>query len=158
MSGLRAWFDTRSLREKRLILVMLALLALTLIWYGIIRPIGDALASERARHATAVIRLGEAKAAVAAIRAAERNRPPPLTGAFADAVRARAADAGFALASLDQDGPNRVRVSIQSARPAALTPWLARLEAAGVLVDAATLTNNGDRTVAVQLTLKARGS
>ena len=158
MTALRAWFETRSLREKRLILVMLALLVLTVIWYGIIRPIGDALSAERARHAAAVIRLGETRAAVAAIRSVERNRPPPLTGSFADAVRARAAEAGFALASLDQDGPGRVRVSIQSARPAALTPWLARLEAAGVLVDAATLTNNGDRTVAVQLTLKARGS
>jgi general secretion pathway protein M len=158
MTALREWFDGRSLREKRLILVMLALLALTLIWFVVIRPIGDALASERGRHADAVIRLGETRAAVAALRGLERDRPAPLTGRFADAVHARAADAGFALATLDEDGPNRVRVSIASARPTALVPWLARLEANGILVDAATLTNNGDQTVGVQLVLKARGA
>jgi general secretion pathway protein M len=88
----------------------------------------------------------------------ERDRPAPLTGRFADAVRARAADAGFALATLDEDGPSRVRVSIASARPAVLVPWLARLENAGILVDSATLTNNGDQTVGVQLVLKGRGA
>ena len=157
MSSLRAWFDSRALREKRLILVMVALLALTIVWYGLIRPLGDGLSDARARHADAVIRLGETQASVAAIRDIDRHRPPPLTGTFADAIRARAADAGFALTSLDEDGSNRVRVSIQSARPAALVPWLARLENAGILVDAATLTDNRDRTVGVQMTLKARG-
>ena len=33
---------------------------------------------------------------------------------------------------------------------------IARLESAGILVDAATFTDNGDRTVGVSLTLKAR--
>lgn len=158
MTAWRAWFDGRALREKRLILVMLALLALTLVWYGVIRPVGDALSSARGRHADAVIRLGETQARVEAIRDIDRHRPPPLTGSFADGVRARAADAGFALASLDQDGPDRVRVSIQSARPAALIPWLARIENAGILVDEATFTDNGDRTVGARLTLKARGA
>ncbi len=158
MIGLRAWFDGRALREKRLILVMLALLALTLVWFGVIRPLGDALSSARERHADAVIRLGETQARVAAIRDIDRHRPPPLTGTFADAIRARAADAGFALASLDEDGANRVRVSIQSARPAALVPWVARLETAGILVDTVELTDNGDRTVGVRMTLKARGA
>lgn len=150
------WFTTRSLREKRLILAMLALLALTVVWFGIIRPLGDALASERQRHADAVVRLGETAAQVEAIRAINRLRPAALTGAFADAVRARADAAGFAIASLDQDGPSRVRVAIAGARPAALVPWLARLEGAGILVDSATLTDKGDRTVSVQLVLKPR--
>ena len=151
-----AWFHARSLREKRLVLVMLALLALTVIWYGVIRPLGDALSSERQRHADAVIRLGATEAQVEALREIGRLRPAPLTGTLADTVRARAADVGFAIASLDEDGPGRVRVGIAGARPAALTAWLARLEAAGILVDAATLTDKGDRTVGVQLVLKAR--
>lgn len=154
---LPAWFETRSLREKRLLLVMAALLVLTLVWYVIILPVGDALSSARARHADAVIRLGQTEDRVDAIRAIQRQRPPPLTGSFADAVRARAAEAGFVLASLDEDGSDRVRVGIQSARPAALLPWLARLESAGILVDAVAFTDNGDRTVGVAMTLKARG-
>lgn len=151
------WFNTRSLREKRLLLVMVALLALTVVWFGVIRPIGDALSSERQRHADAVVRLGATAARVEAIRDIARARPAPLTGSFADAVRARAADAGFAVASLDQDGPDRVRVGIAGAKPAALVSWLTRLEGAGILVDSATLTDKGDRTVGVQLVLKARG-
>lgn len=158
MTALFRGWENRSLREKRLILTMLALLALTLVWYGVIRPLGDALSSERARHADAVIRLGTTEAQVAAIREADRNRPPPLNAALVDTVRARAADAGFTLASLTQDRPTRVRVAIQSARPEALVPWLARLESAGILLDGATFTDNGDRTVGVQLTLKARGA
>ncbi|WP_375391109.1 type II secretion system protein GspM [uncultured Sphingomonas sp.] len=158
MSSIRAWFDGRALREKRLILVMLALLALTLVWYGVINPVGDALSGERSRYADAVERLGATEAQVAAIRGAERDRPPPLTGRFADAVRARAADAGFTVASLTEEGADRVRVGIASAKPAALLRWLARLELAGILVDGATLTDNGDRTVGVQVTLKARGA
>lgn len=153
-----SWFNVRSLREKRLILVMLALMALTLVWFGLIRPLGDALSSERQRHADAVVRFGETAARVDAIRELGRQRPAPLTGSLADTIRTRAADAGFAIASLDEDGPNRVRVGITGARPAALVPWLARLEAAGVLVDQATLTDKGDRTVGVRLVLKARAS
>ena len=125
-----AWFADRSLREKRMIAAMLALLVLTLIWFVVIRPLGDGLSAERQRHADAVIRLGETQAAVTAIRAAQRARSAPLTGTFADAVRAR---------------------------PAALVPWLARLEAGGVLVETATLTDKGDRSVGVQLVLKRRG-
>ena len=152
---MRRWFDARSLREKRLLVVMGALAVLLLVWLAVIRPLGDALSSEEQRHADAIVRLGTTAAAVDAIRDA-RRAGPPLTGTLADTVRARAADAGFTIASLDEDGPGRVRVGIAGARPSALVPWLARLEAAGVLIDAATLTDKGDRTVGVQLTLQAR--
>lgn len=158
MTALIAWFDGRSLREKRLLLVMAALAVLTLVWAGIIRPVGDGLSSARERHADAVQRLGETEARVAAIRDATRDQPLPLTGTLADTVRAQAAQAGFELASLSQPAGDRVAVTIASARPGALTIWLARLERIGILVDAAALTDNGDRTVAATLTLKARAS
>ena len=152
---MRRWFAERSLREKRLILIMLTLMALTLVWLLLIRPLGDALSSERQRHGDAVVRLGQTAAAVDAIRQS-RRAGAPLTGSLADVVRARAVDAGFTVATLDEDGPGRVRVGIAGARPAALVPWLARLEGNGVLVDTATRTDKGDRTVSVQLVLKAR--
>ena len=158
MSGLKTWFDGRSLRERRMLLVMMALAVLTLIWGAIIRPVGDGLSSARERHADAVTRLGETQAQVDALKDAQRRRPAPLTGSLADVVRAQADQAGFALASLDADGADRVRVGIQSARPGALTAWLARLERGGILVDAAAMTNNGDKTVAATLTLKARAT
>ena len=157
MTGLRSWFEARSLREKRLLLVMLALAALTLVWAGIVRPVGDALAGARTRHADAVVRLARTQGAVESLRLIQARRTRPLTGTLADVVRAAANQAGFALASLDQQAPDRVHVGIQSARPGALVAWLARLERSGVLVDNTRLTDNGDRTVGVDLTLRERG-
>lgn len=157
MTALRTWFDGRSLRERRMLLVMVALLALTLIWAGIIRPVGDALSSARERQADAAVRLGETQARVAAVEAIRARRVRPIEGTLADVIRARANDAGFALANLDAQAPDRVRITIQSAKPGALVGWLARLESSGILVGDAIMTDNGDRTVAATLTLQARG-
>ena len=156
MKPLFAWFDGRSLREKRLLIVAAALAVLALLWGAVIRPVGDALSSERERYADAVVRLGSTEARVDAVADIARRRSVP-GGPIADTVRGAADRAGFALASLDPAGPDAVRIGIQSARPAALAAWLAQLEASGVLVTAASVTNNGDRTVGVTLTLRTRG-
>ncbi len=158
MTGLRHWFEGRSLREKRLLLVMAALAVLTLLWSAVIRPVGDGLSSARERHANAVTRLGETQAMVALLRDAQRSRPTPLTGSLDAIVRTQADLAGFAITSLDQEGADRVRIVMPSARPGAMTAWLARLERAGILVDALTMTDKGDRTVSVTMTLKARAA
>ncbi len=157
MRPLMAWFDGRSLREKRLLLVAAALAVLALLWGAVVRPVGDALSSERERYADAVQRLGSTEARVDAVADIARRRSAP-GGPIADTVRAAATQAGFSLASLDPVGPDAVKVGIQSARPAALAAWLAQLEAAGILVGSASLTNNGDRTLGVTLTLRARGT
>ena len=154
---MKAWFDGRSLREKRLILTMLGLLAVTIVWAGIILPVRDGLSSSRERHADAVLRLGETEAGVAALKAIQRSRPQPLGAPLADAIRARADAAGFALASLDPDG-DRIRIAIASAKPGALFGWIAGLEADGILIDGLSVSGNGDGTVTAQMTLKARAA
>lgn len=151
-----AWFEARSAREKRLLLVMAALMVVTIVWAGVIRPVRDGLSSSAARHADAVVRLGETEAAVAAIR--RGGQPPALGASLSDAVRARADQAGFTLTNLAEEAPGRIRVQIPSARAGALTRWLARLEAGGIVVQQATLTDNGDRTVGAMLVLSARSS
>ncbi|MBD8548771.1 type II secretion system protein GspM [Sphingomonas sp. CFBP 8760] len=158
MMALRNWFGGRSPREKRLLLVMAGLAIVTIVWGLILRPLGDAMAGARQRHAAAVVRYGETAARVEALRDARAARVPLLTGSLADAVRARAEQAGFPLASLDPAGNDGVSVSIQSARGAALTAWLARLERAGIVVEGATLTDNGDRTVAGRIMLRRRAA
>lgn len=156
MTPLRAWFDSRSLRERRLILAMLGLAAVTLVWAGVLRPLGDALASARERHADAVVRLAEAETRAGQVRDTVHAGARPLAGPLADTVRARADQAGFPIESLEPAGPDQVRVVIPSARAGALTAWLAGGEAVGVLVDQAVLTDKGDRTVSATLTLRAR--
>ncbi len=155
MSNLMSWYQGRSLRERRLILVMLALLVVTIIWAGVVRPVRDGLASSRERYAGAIARLGEVQREVAQVKAIQRARPRGVEGPLVDAIRARADEAGFTLTSLEPDG-NSVRIAIATAKPGALLSWIATLEADGLLVDASTITGNGDGTVSATMTLKGR--
>lgn len=153
MNELRSWFAGRSLRERRLILVMIALAAVTLVWAAIILPVRNGLSASRARYTDAVVRLGEAQAAVVRMKAIQRRGATPLNGALADIVRSSAEGAGLALASLEPEASDRVRAGIATARAGALTAWIAQLEASGVLIDALTIAANGDGTVNAQMTL-----
>ncbi len=156
MSGLRAWFAGRSLRERRMILVMLALLAVTIIWGGIILPVRDGLSGARERYADAVIRFAATRSEVDLLSAAGRR--VPLSGTLADTLRLRADAAGFVLASVDDAGSGRVHATIQAARPGALGRWLGGLEANGILIESATWRNNNDGSVAADLVVRARAS
>lgn len=158
MTGqLWTWFRARSLREQRLLLVMAALLALTIVWAGIILPVSDALSTARTRHDAAVVVLAETEARVRDVRALERDRPAPLGAPLDTIIRDRANSAGFALANVTRVGDNGVQIGIGSARPGALMAWIAGLEDDGILVDTLTLTDNGDKTVAAQASLRVRG-
>lgn len=151
-----SWYRALSVRERYLVLAAAAIAALTLCYFLIV-PVNDALDAARARHADAVIALGETQVRVDAVRAAQAVRAAPSAVPLESVVRARANDAGFALASVVPRGQDRVEIAIASARPGALTGWIADLEAGGVLVERLATTDNGDRTVAVQMTLKAQG-
>ncbi|OWK32416.1 type II secretion system protein GspM [Sphingomonas mucosissima] len=155
MTAVLVWFRGRTMREQRLLLAMMVLFVITLVFAGIIRPVRDGLESTRQRHAAAEIRLGEIKAQVAQVKAIQRGRPRTPEGALADAIRTRADEAGFVLASLELDG-DRIRIAIATARPGPLLSWIAGLEADGLLVDSSTVTGNGDGTVAATLTFKGR--
>ncbi len=154
---LQTWFRSRSLREQRLLLVMSALLALTIVWAGIILPLTDALSSARTRHDAAVVLLGETEARVHDIKAFEQDRPAPLGAPLDTIIRDRANAAGFALANVTRVGDSGVQIGIASARPGALMAWIGGLEDDGILVDTLTLTDNGDKTVGAQISLRVRG-
>ena len=153
----RLWFAERSPREKRMLIGMAVLLVLTLIWAAIIRPVSDGLSSARERHEDAVIRLAETQARVKMVAGLQQQHPAPIAAPLDTIIRDRANEAGFALASVTADGSNRVRISIATARPGALVGWIAQLEAAGILIDSLATSDNGDKTVSAQMTLKVRG-
>lgn len=150
------WFRARTQREQYLVLTG-AVLTLLVLCYFLVVPLGDALESAKARHADAVIALGETQIRVDAVKAAQTLRVAPLDAPLESVIRARANDAGFALASVTPQGSDRVEIAIGSARPGALVAWIAELEAAGILVDRLATTAGADRTVSVQMTLKAKG-
>lgn len=158
MSGLRAWFDARSLRERRMILVMLALALVTLVWGAIIVPVRNGLSSSRARYTDAVVELGAAQAQLVQVKGIQRRQGQPVPLPLAETVRARADQAGLVLASLDAEADDRVRASVATARAGALMAWIAGLERDGVLVDALTVTPDGAGAVRGEMTLRARAS
>jgi len=158
IGSVRAWFAALTLREKRLVLVALALALLTFFWFGLIRPIGDALASAKARHNDAVVRLAETERALRVLAEMQRNRPAPLAAPLEVVIRERAAAAGFTLANLVPAPGNGVQVQLASARPAALFGWIGALEEDGILVDTLTTSDNGDKTLSATISFKARGA
>ena len=154
---LRLWFAARSLREKRLLIVMVALAAITLFWALIIRPVNDALSNARERHQNAVIRLAETQARVKAVAAIQQQNPAAIGAPLDAIIRDRANEAGFALTSVNADGPNRVQIAIATARPGALFGWIAQLESAGIIVESLATADNGDKTVSAQISFRVRG-
>ncbi|WP_277979386.1 type II secretion system protein GspM [Sphingomonas phyllosphaerae] len=157
MNAARAWFESRSLRERRLIAVMAVLLIVTLVWAAVILPVRNGLSSSRARYTDAVVRLGAAQSGLAQVKGLQRRGATALGGSLADVVRARADAAGLALASLDVVAPDQVRTSITSARAGALMRWVAGLEQEGILIDSLSVTGSGAGSVTAQLSLRQRG-
>lgn len=147
----------RTVRERWLLGVMLALVALVLVWLLILRPLSDMLSTARQRHGEAIIALADARAQAAAIAALERNRPTTFVGPIDAAVAAAASNAGFQLSGLQSEGQGRVSLSIGAAKPQALFGWIAALEAQGFIVQSLTVSSNPDRTLSARIVLRARG-
>ncbi len=80
--SLALWWGARSARERRLLLVMLALAALVLGWLAVVRPLADALDAPKARHGAAVVALARGAGA-------RRGRPAARAPGAADAAGRR---------------------------------------------------------------------
>ena len=148
-----SWWQQRSPRERTLLTVMAALLALVLGWLLIVRPVGDMLDNAKQRHGAAVVALAEARAR--SDPAGGRGAgPPPLP---LDALISRTAtEAGFATARVTGGGAATARLTLDAARPQALFGWLAGLEARGVTIEQLRARANPDRTIAVEAQFSAR--
>jgi general secretion pathway protein M len=144
------WWRGRSVREQRLLLAMFALIAVTILWLGIYRPMQGVLSNARERHQEAVVRLGEIRAGATAVGGI---RASGLPGPLLAVVSQSASEAGFANAAIAPQGDRRVAVSIPSARPAAFFAWIAALEARGIVVERLSARANSDPTLAIDATL-----
>jgi general secretion pathway protein M len=155
---LKTLWLARTARERWLLGVMLALVALVLVWLAVLRPLSDMLSAARERHGESVAALAEARSQAAAIAALERERPATQAGPIDSAVAAAASAAGFQLSGLQPQGPGRVSLAIGAAKPQALFGWIAALEAQGYIVQSLSVTSNPDRTLSAQIALRTRGS
>jgi general secretion pathway protein M len=147
------WWAERSRRERRLILVMLALAVTVLGWLMVVRPLSDRLDAAKTRHAVATVALGEARA-----RLRQGAGPAAAAAALpADSLIGRtASEAGFTNARIASQGPMRASVAIDAARPQALFAWVLRLEQSGLVVERLRARANSDRTITAEIALRAR--
>lgn len=153
-----ALWKARTLRERWLLGIMFGLLACVGVWLLVLRPLGDMMSAAKERHSAAAEALAEARAQAAAIRALQGRNAVRPAGAIEQLVAQAAAATGFQLSRLEPQGPGRVSLVIDAARPQALFAWVARMEAEqGLLVEQFNASANSDRTLAVQVTFRARG-
>lgn len=157
-AGLRTWFAALSGREKTGVLVAAGLAIVTLVWFGLIRPVSDGLASAKSRHSSAVVRMATTQSQMAALQPLLKVGQPALGGTLEATVRDRANQVGFALTTVSPQTNNALLIGIASAKPAALFGWIADMERDGILVDSLSTTDNGDQTVSAQITWKIRGN
>lgn len=156
MSGIAQWWSGLSNRERRLITVMLAVLALFVGWLGVWRPIHSAIDDGWAAHGAAVDRNAAVRARL------EQLERLPARASGSDAVNVEqfvtqsAAEAGLTLDRSAGQGAGRLAVTIGSARAGALLAWLSALEAQGIVVDTLSMTPAATPgTVAAQAVLRS---
>lgn len=141
-----------------MLLTMLALLALTLGWLLLIRPMGDALADARSRHDRAVVARGEAGAQAAEITALERRGAPALPSPITVWLEQKAGEAGFTAARIEPAGPGKATVAVNAVRPQAFFGWVSDMENRdGLIVEKLSASTNNDATLSVEATFRMRG-
>lgn len=154
---LQQWWRLRTMREQRLILVMVALVALTILWFGILRPLDDRLADARQRHGRAVLAEADARGQAEAIREFQQRRPPRLDLPVRVFAPQSASASGFTVRNADPFEPDGVALNIDAARPGPLFDWVSDLQGRGLIVETLQATANADRTVSVRIAVRQAG-
>lgn len=155
--SLKLWWRTRTLREQRLLLAMGGLLAVVLAWLLVIRPINDKLSEARERHGAAVLALAEARAQAEAIGTLQQQRPASLGAPLVTILNQSATEAGFPVARVEPEGVNQATIVFESVRPQAFFAWVNRMEEGrGLIVERLSARTNGDQTLGVEITFRAR--
>lgn len=151
---IRSWFEARSARERRLILLMLAIAVPLLAWLLVVVPLNSAYDSALERHLEAVDRNGRVRALADPVRTARPAVVAPAGSADLALVVAEAAtQAGLTVDSTSPTGPDSVTIAIAQARPTAAVEWLRNFELRGIRVEELRMTPAADGTVAVHARL-----
>ncbi|WP_340264376.1 type II secretion system protein GspM [Sphingobium mellinum] len=136
MERVKILWAERSPREQWMLGVMFALLAIVIIWLGVLRPLdaaqrsaGDRLREATDRNAAVRAKVKLLKALPAGIGASS------VTAAIDQLVGQSAGEAGLTLERAQAKGGGRIDIAIASVRPVALFSWLAALESRGIRVE-----------------------
>lgn len=135
IDGMKTLWAGRSRREQWLLGVMGALLAVVLLWVGVVMPLQAAQKSAREALKTATERNVAIRAKVKLMKSLRGVRPAGPAAPLDQMVGQSAGEAGLTLDRAQAQGADRIDIAIGSARPIALFTWLSMLEAQGVRVE-----------------------
>lgn len=126
LNSAEAWWSGRTLRERRMLMVMAALLLATAVWLGMVRPILDwrTAAAERAETASAT--LAGVRTAVASLGPSRAPTTAPAEG-LEPLIRRTAEAAGLdVVTAMSASGQLGFQLSRVQSGP--LFAWLSALE------------------------------
>lgn len=150
-SSVAAWWDGRSLRERRMLMVMGALVLGLVGWLGVVRPL-DAWTADQARaRVVAERQLAQIETAVV-----QRGARPAETVDLQARVAATAPAAGVE-PTLGMSEGGRLGFRLDRATTAQAFGWLAALEAGGARVEELGVVENPDGTLGVTGALASGG-
>lgn len=126
----------RSPREQWMLGVMFALLAVMILWLGLLLPLQSAQRSARDTLAEATDRNAAIRGKVKLLKSLPRTAGAAVAATPVDQfVGQSAGEAGLTLERAQAQGPGRIEIAVASVRPVALFSWLAALEAQGVRIE-----------------------
>ena len=151
--SLKNWYQALSQREQILIGILVILLTLTVVFYGIFRPIVSATEAAENDYIEAIEREARIKSKVAVLLDDDVAELTVVTGSLDAFVSQSAGEAGFAIGTIDPQTDGSVNVAIASAKPTALFGWMARIEQSGVAPTMVAVTPAANGTVSANIRL-----
>lgn len=149
----RDWFLARSLRERWLLSIMLAILLPLLTFLLIYRPLMERLEVAKVRHVEAVRRHAAVEAQVAQLRLAPSDSAASSTGPLNLRVTDAAARAGVRLTGNTPQESGTVAIVVAPGLPGPTLRWLRQLEGSGLRIRELAITPQGSGAVVVSATL-----
>lgn len=133
-------WSERSPREQWMLSIMFALLAIVILWAGVLLPLEAAQRSARERLRAATDRNAAIRYKVKTLKSLPKSLtlPSSETVAIEQFIGQSAGEAGLTLDRAQAQGTGRIDIAIASVRPIVLFSWLATLEAQGVRTETMT--------------------
>lgn len=152
------WWEGRTLREQRLLAVMMVLLAVVLVWLVVVRPALDwreTAVADRAQAEADLVRVQAGLRLIAPPTAAPR---PVIDVEGFDPLVLRTAEAAGLDITTGMDATGRLGFRIPNASSSALFGWMAALERDhGIAVVSLGVVENTNATLQVEGTLSRQG-
>lgn len=148
---LRLWWEGRTIREQRMLAVMAVLVAATLVWLLIIRPVGLWREAAGERRLQAASDLFDVRAGARQLAATPGSARASIDAQGLEPLVRQTAESSGLVITTGMDPSGRLGFRISNASSSAVFGWLATLQTAhGINVRSLGVIENTDATLQVE--------